>query len=84
MRVSYFEDLPSREAGSPLGQNPFNLLSVNENRPIPASHFIQSDAELFQPRLIEVIEVTVGPGGVNHRRNRVDKDLGIQTRGSLS
>jgi len=31
---------------------------------------------------IEVIEVTVRPGGVNQRRNRVDQELGMQTLGS--
>ena len=78
------EDFSSREAGSPLGQNPLNVLRVNESRPIPAGHLVQSDAQVLQPRFIEVIEVTVGPGGVNQRRNRVNKELGIQTLGSLS
>ncbi len=79
-----FEDFPSREAGSPLGHNPLNVLRVNDSRPIPAGHFVQSDAKVFQPRFIEVIEVAVGPGGVNQRRNRVDQELGIQTLGFLS
>jgi hypothetical protein len=48
-----FEDFPSREAGSPLGHNPFNVFGVNISGPIPAGHFIQSDAEIFQPRFIE-------------------------------
>ena len=78
------EDFSSREAGSPLGHNPLNVLRVNEIRPIPAGHFVQSDAQVFQPRFIEVIEVTVGAGSVNQRRNRVDQELGIQTLGSLS
>src|SRR5258707_14305968 len=74
----------SRQAASPLGQTPFNVLRVNESGPIPADHLVQSDAEVFQPTFIEVIEITVGPGGVNQRRNRVDQELGIQTLGSLS
>jgi hypothetical protein len=37
---------------------------------------------MLWPRFIEVIEVTVRPGGVNQRRNRVDQELGIQTLGS--
>ncbi len=78
------EDFSRRKAGSPLGHNPFNVLRVNESRPIPADHFVQSDAQVLQPRFIEVIEVTVGSGGVNQRRNRVNKELGIQTLGSLS
>src|ERR1700722_10031021 len=78
------EDLSSREAGSPLGHNPLNVLRVNESRPIPAGHFVQSDAQVFQPTSIEVIEVTVGPGCVNQRRNRVDQELSMQTLGSLS
>ncbi len=79
-----FEDFSSREAGSPLGHNPLNVLRVNHSCPIPASHFVQSDAQVFEPRSIEVIEVTVGPGCVNQRRNRVDQELGIQTLGSRS
>src|SRR4029077_56841 len=49
-----FEDFSSREAGSPLGHNPLNVLWVNESRPIPAGHFVQSDAQIFQPGFIEV------------------------------
>ncbi len=49
------EDFTSREAGTPLGHNPLNVLRVNESRPIPAGHFVQSDAQVFQPRFIEVI-----------------------------
>src|SRR6266481_10183504 len=79
-----FEGFSGRDTGSPLGHNPFNVLRVNESRPIPAGHFVQSDAQVFQPRLIEVIEVAVWPGRVNQRRNRVDQELGIQTLGSLS
>ncbi len=79
-----FEDFSSPEAGSPLGHNPFNVLGVNDSCPIPASHFIQSDAQVFQPTFIEVIEVTVGPGCVNQRRDRVDQELGIQTLGFMS
>src|SRR5580704_9454718 len=78
------EGFSSREACSPLGQNPFKVFRVNKSRPIPAGHFVQSDAQVFQPRFIEVIEVPVGPGGVNQRRNRVNKELGIQPLGSLS
>src|SRR6266404_8353530 len=77
------EDFSSRKAGSPLGQNPFNVLRVNESRPIPADYFVQSDAQVFQPRRIEVIEVTVGPGCVNQRRNRVDEYLNIERVGFL-
>src|SRR6202040_1809862 len=72
-----FEDFSSREAGSPFGHNPLNVFGGNVSGPIPAGHFIQSDAEVFQPRLIEVIEVTVWPGRVNQRRNRVDEHLNI-------
>jgi len=79
-----FEGFSSREAGSPLGHNPLNVFGVNISGPIPADHFIQSDAEILQPRFIEVIEVSVGFGCVNQRRNRVDQELGIQTLGSLS
>src|SRR6266481_2868115 len=67
------EGFSSREAGSPLGHNPLNVLRVNEGCPIPAGHFVQSDAQIFQPRFIEVIEVTVGPGCVNQRGDRVDQ-----------
>src|SRR6266478_2121623 len=79
-----FEDFPCCEAGSPFGHNSINVFRVNESGPVPAGHFVQSDAQVLQPTLIEVIEVTVGPGGVNQRRDRVDQELGIQTLGSLS
>ena len=78
------EDFSSRKAGSPLADNPLNVFGMNVSGPIPASHFVQGGAQIFQPRFIEVIEVTVWPGRVNQRRNRVDQELGIQTLGSLS
>ena len=65
------EDFSSRKAVSPLGQNPSNVLRVNENRPIPPGHLVQSDAQVFQPAFVEVIEVPVGPGCVNECGNRV-------------
>src|SRR6202030_1015506 len=78
------EDFPSREGCSPLGHNPLNVFRVNVSSPIPAGHFVQSDAQVFQPRFIEVIEEAVGPGGVNQRRNRVDQKLNIQGLGFVS
>jgi len=79
-----FEDFSSREAGSPLGHNPLNVLRVNRQLSNSSQSLVQSDSQVFQPRSIEVIEVPVGPGGVNQRRNRVDQELGIQTFGSRS
>src|SRR5271154_5740534 len=67
------EDLSGREAGSPFGHNPLNVFGMNESHPIPAGHFVQSNAQVFQPRFIEVIEVAVGGGGVNQRGNRIDE-----------
>ena len=78
-----FEDFSSREAVSPHGHNPLNVPRVNESSPIPAGHFVQSDAQVFQPRFIEVIEVAVGPSGVYQRRDRVDEKLNIQRLGLL-
>src|SRR5260370_11659386 len=73
------EDFSSRKAGSPLGHNPLNVLRVNESGPIPAGHFVQSDAQVLQPRLIKVIEVTDGPGAGNQRRDRDAQALRLQT-----
>ena len=64
-----FEDFSGRKTGSPLGDDSINVFRVNESGPIPAGHFVQSDAQVFQPRFIEVIEVAVGPGSVNQRRD---------------
>src|SRR5216684_8787731 len=41
------EDFSCCEAGSPLSQDPLNVLRVNESRPIPAGHFVQSDAQVL-------------------------------------
>src|SRR5208282_4577554 len=77
------EAFSGRETGPPLGHNPLNVLRVNDICPIPASHFVQSDAQVFQPRFIEVIEVAVRPSGVNQRRDRIDEKLSIQRLGLL-
>ena len=79
-----FEDFSGCETGSPLGHNSINVLRMNESGPIPAGHFVQSDAQVFQPRFIEVIEVAVRPGGVYQRRDRVDEKLNIQRLGFWS
>src|SRR5580700_1758175 len=59
------EDFSCCEAGSPFGYNPVNVLRMNESRPVPAGHFVESDAEVFQPASIEVIEIAIRPGSVN-------------------
>src|ERR1700747_3564776 len=51
---------------------------MNESPPIPAAHLFQRGTEVFQPTLIEIIEVTVRPAGVNQRRDRIDEKLNIQ------
>ncbi|HTA57999.1 MAG TPA: hypothetical protein VK805_07590 [Candidatus Baltobacteraceae bacterium] len=66
------ENFSGRQAVSPPGHNPLNVFRVNVSGPVPAGHFIQSDAEIFQPGFIEVVEVAVGPGGVDQGWNRVD------------
>ncbi|MFZ1973285.1 MAG: hypothetical protein WAU89_10595 [Candidatus Acidiferrales bacterium] len=71
------------QAGPPFGHDPIHVLRVNESGPVPAGHFVQSNAQVLQPRLIEVIEVTVRPGGVNQRRDRIDQKLNIQRLGLL-
>jgi hypothetical protein len=72
-----FEDFSGREAGLPLIHNSLNVLGMNEGLPLPPSHFVQSDSQVFQPRFIEVIEVAVRPGGVNQRGDRIDEKLNI-------
>src|SRR6267154_787233 len=59
------EDFSCCKARSPLCQDPIDILRVNKGGPIPASHVVQSDAEVFQPASIEVIEIAVRPGSVN-------------------
>jgi hypothetical protein len=46
-----FEDFSSREADSPLGHNPLNVLRVNDSRPIPASRLVQSDAQVIPAKV---------------------------------
>src|SRR5580692_5256384 len=82
-RVSYSKTSPVARQARHLA-NPLNVLGVNDSCPIPASHFVQSDPQVLQPRFIEVIEVTVRPGGVNQRRNRVDKELDVKRLGFSS
>jgi hypothetical protein len=48
---------------------------MNERPPLPPGYVVKSDAQVFQPRLIEVIEAAVRPGGVNQRGDRVDEKL---------
>ena len=83
-RASYSKTSPDARQSRHFGHNPLNVLGMNEIRPIPAGHLFQSDAQVFQPRSIEVIEVAVGPGGVYQRRDRVDEKLNIQRLGLLS
>jgi hypothetical protein len=54
---------------------------MDESSPIPAAHVFQRDAQVFQPRFIKVIEVAVGPGGVDQRRDGVNEKLNIQGLG---
>jgi hypothetical protein len=51
---------------------------MNKSLPLPPGHVVQRGAQVFQPGLIEVVEVTVRPSGVNQRGDRVDEKLNIQ------
>jgi hypothetical protein len=77
------EFFSGREAGSPLGHNPFNL-AMNEIPALPLGHVVHNDAQVFEPTFVEVIEVAVRPSGVNHRGHRGDEELTIQRLGFLS
>ena len=79
-----FEDFSGRETRSPLGHNSIQFFRVNESGPIPTGDFVQSHAEVFQPRLVEVIEVAVRPGCVYQRGNGIDEKLNIQQLGFWS
>jgi hypothetical protein len=45
---------------------------MNGGRPLPAHEVFQWKSNIFQPELIEVVEVAVRPGSVNQRRDRID------------
>src|SRR5580698_9427626 len=49
-----FEDFSARQRASPLVHNPVDVLRMNESRPIPAGHLVQSGAQVFHPGLAEV------------------------------
>src|ERR1700722_16399361 len=76
-----FKRFSAYQTGSPLSQNSLNVFRVNDSGPIPAHHFVQRDAEVRQPRFIEVIEVAVRPACVNQRGDRIDEKLNIQRFG---
>src|ERR1700752_5388772 len=71
------ENFSRREGTSPCGYNPVEVLRVNESRPLPPGHGVQSDSQVFQPRPIEIIEIAVRTTGMNQRWDRVDKKLNI-------
>src|SRR5260370_22036903 len=77
------EFFSGREAGSPLGHNPFNL-AMHESPTLQLGHVAHNDAQVFEPTFVEVIEVAVRPSGVNHRGHRVEEELTIQRLGFLS
>ena len=77
------EVFSTHEAGPPLSDDPIDVLRVNESRPLPSGYVVKRGAQVVQPRLIEVIDGAVGPGGVNQRRDRIDEKLNIQRLGLL-
>ena len=52
------EFFSGRETGSPLGHNPFNL-AMNQSPTLPLGHAVHDEAQVFEPTLVEVIEVAV-------------------------
>lgn len=47
------EFFSGREARSALGHNPFNL-AMNESPTLPLGHVVPNDAQVFEPKFVEV------------------------------
>src|SRR6516165_769399 len=69
------EDFTARQAGTPLVNNACDVIGMNGGRPFPPLELIHGDTNIFQPALIEVIKVPIGPRAVDQRWDRVDEKL---------
>src|SRR3974390_1941494 len=67
--------LPASDASPPPGHHPLDFLGMNERCPFPAFDVFQRATQVFEPRLIEIIEVAVRSGRMYQAGNRVDNEL---------
>src|SRR5580704_2370714 len=72
------EDFTGRQAGAPLRHDSVQIFGMDKISPIPAADLIQGDAEIFEPASVEVVEMAVGPRGVDQGGDRIDEKLDIQ------
>src|SRR5262245_33680185 len=67
-----FEDLSTREASLPLIDNSVEISRMNPRCPVPTIDITEGTAQIFQPTPIEVVEVSVGPPGMDQCRDGID------------
>ncbi|XWK75766.1 hypothetical protein RBB82_19950 [Tunturiibacter lichenicola] len=73
-----FEALSCSDRLSPPLHKTIGIFRVNPGNPFPSQQTLRRLPNEIQPGLIEEIEVTIRPCGVDHRRSRVDDLAKIQ------
>jgi len=58
------EDFAAHQARLPFFHDRINVIGMDSGRPLPTLNFIQGNAYVFLPTLIEIVEVSVGLRGV--------------------
>src|SRR5215469_7333969 len=66
------EGLSTRQTCSPLVHDTLDIIRVNMGCPVPTFHITERTSQILKPAPIEVIEVSVGPRGVDHARDGID------------
>ncbi len=69
---------PGCEALPPLRYDSSDVFRMNGRRPLPSRYVLQRKADIFQPTLIEEVEVAVRQRGVDQGRNRINQILNVQ------
>jgi hypothetical protein len=67
-----FEDVSTRKARLPLIDDPLDIIGMNPGGPVPTLDIDERTARIFKPTPIEVIEISIGPSGVNQGGDGID------------
>src|SRR3954468_23007542 len=61
------------ESSSPFTNKLVNIVRMNEVFPMPAADIIKCGADVRQPTAVKIVEITVGPPGMNKSGSRIDE-----------
>jgi hypothetical protein len=68
-----FEWFPTRQSGVPFLNYSSNIFRMNGFSPTPTTDVLYGLAQEIQPAAVEVIQIAIGPSGVNKRGSRIDR-----------